>query len=70
MGRTSNPALGSLLRDPRRVGNAVAQRVLMLGARLKGLHNLRWRLKSRQSVFSTVYSERRWGSDESGSGFG
>lgn len=70
MDRTSSSAIRSLLRDPRRVGNAVVQRVLMLGARLKGLHDLRWRLKSRQAVFSTVYSEHSWGSDESGSGTG
>ncbi len=66
----TRPGISSVLRNPRRMGGAVVKRVLMLGARLDGLHDVRWRLRSRESTFSRVYENRGWGSDESGSGTG
>lgn len=59
-----------ILQDPRSIRGAVAKRSFGLGARLPGLHELRWKVTSREDVFTDIYRSQGWGSDESGSGTG
>jgi hypothetical protein len=62
--------LGKMLRDPAYSARLIADRSRGLAARWSALHEARWRLKSRQGVFSEVYESQAWGSRESGSGTG
>lgn len=62
--------LGKMLRDPVYAARVIADRTRVLGARWNGAHDLRWRMKSRQQVFSEIYASQAWGSRESGSGTG
>jgi len=62
--------LGKMLRNPDLARRMIADRARVLAARWSGLHALRWRLASRQSLFSDVYETQAWGSCESGSGSG
>jgi len=61
-------SLGSALRGS---GRDVFRRVLRRPmARLTAVHRLRWRVTSRESLFTQVYETAGWDSAESGSGTG
>ena len=62
--------LNMMVREPSRFRRGVANRLQVLVAHWDGLHELRWRLRSRQDVFVQVYESEAWGSRESGSGTG
>jgi hypothetical protein len=62
-------SLGSALRSPWRL-RGVLGRLRGPMARLGGFHRLRWRVISREAVFTQVYESAAWGSAESGSGTG
>jgi SAM-dependent methyltransferase len=64
------PLLQKMLRDPVYSARLIADRSRTLMARWSRLHDVRWRMKSRQEVFSEVYDSHAWGSRESGSGTG
>ena len=67
---TTTSRLGAVLRDPSRIGGAVTRRLQAPVARWGRLHDLRWRLNSRQALFTQVYESDSWGSRECGSGTG
>jgi SAM-dependent methyltransferase len=67
---TPTSRLGTVLRDPSRLRAAVASRLQVPIARWGRLHDLRWRLNSRQALFTQIYESESWGSRESGSGTG
>lgn len=50
--------------------DGLRNRAVQMLAGWRGVHSLRWRLTSRQGIFSQTYDERTWESDESGSGTG
>ena len=49
---TPTSRLGMVLRDPSRLRGAVAGRLQVPVARCTRLHDLRWRLNSRQALFT------------------
>jgi SAM-dependent methyltransferase len=63
-------AVNRLLREPRALRDTLAGRSGRVFSRLPGLQQVRWRLKSRQRVFTNIYDGQSWGSAESGSGTG
>jgi hypothetical protein len=67
---TPGSRLGKVLRDPSRLRAAAVKRLQVPVAHFSGLHDLRWRLKSRQALFTQVYESNAWDSSESGSGTG
>ena len=48
----------------------IASRTRALGARWGHLHELRWRITSRRSVYEVAYAQQTWASGESRSGTG
>jgi SAM-dependent methyltransferase len=67
---TPGARLSMMLRDPGRLRAAAVKRLQVPVAHFGGLHDLRWRLTSRQALFTQVYESNAWDSSESGSGTG
>jgi SAM-dependent methyltransferase len=74
MARLHKTLIGSLPPGARTIGRQALHRMTSASASLLGRqawsHSLRFLLRSREGVFSQIYAEKAWGSEESGSGTG